>query len=277
MGLLDLFSKDKRDERSRAKNIERAVNKYAQSADRLKALESLADDGSVEALYGMLRRFALLYDKTIEDEQEKEWVFEVLVKQAAGAHAKPVDKEKATPAEKAAELARVEELVRRGKNVLPAVRKYLLSADSISWPLRLIDTIATKDEELAAIEEVIARHEPGYERDPTKKIQLLNHLGALKHPKAPSLVVPYLKDMDEGVRFAAVEALVRGKDEAAAREPMLEVFVSDAEESLRIRLRICEGFIEHGWLVHGHRGGVEKKLPDQYTLDREGHIKKKQP
>ncbi len=243
MGLMDLFSKDKRDERARTKNIERANNKYAQSIDRLKALEALSADGSTEALYGMLKRFALMYDKTIEDEQEKEWVFETLVQ--------------------------------KGKSALPAVRKYLLSADSISWPLRVLDRIATKDEEIAAIEEVIARHEPGYERDPSKKIQMLNHLGHLKHEKAPGLVAPYLKDMDEGVRFAAVEALIYLKNEAVAREPLLELFVSDEEESLRIRLRICEGFAELGWLVHGHRGGVEKKLPDQYQLDREGHIKKK--
>jgi hypothetical protein len=241
MGLLDIFSKDKRDERARAKNIQRATNKYAQSADRLKALESLAEDGSDEALYGMLRRFALMYDKTIEDEQEKEWVFETLVS--------------------------------KGKAAIPAVQRYLLSADSISWPLRVLDKVATKEEEMAAIEQVIARHEPGYERDPTKKIQLLNHLATLKHDKAPGLVAPYLKDMDEGVRFAAVEALVRLKNEAVAREPLLQLFVSDSEESLRIRLRICEGFADLGWLVHGHRGGVEKKLPDAYQLDREGHVK----
>jgi hypothetical protein len=243
MGLMDLFSKDKRGERARSKNIERAVNKYAQSIDRLKALEALAADGSTEALYGMLKRFALMYDKTIEDEQEKEWVFETLVA--------------------------------KGKSALPAVRKYLLSADSISWPLRVLDKIATQDEEIAAIEEVIARHEPGYERDPSKKVQMLNHLGHLKHEKAPALVAPYLKDMDETVRYAAAEAALSLKNEAVVRDPLLEQFVSDTEESLRIRLRICEGFAELGWLVHGHRGGVEKKLPDQYQLDREGHIKKK--
>jgi HEAT repeat protein len=243
MGLLDLFSKDKRDERARARNVERAVNKHAQSVDRMKALEALANDGSTDALYGLLRRFGMHYHKSIEDEQEKEWAFDALVA--------------------------------KGNSGLPAVRRYLISADSISWPLRLLAKIADKNEELAALEEVLARHEPGYERDPTKKIQLLNHLGAFKHEKAAPLVVPYLKDMDEGVRFAAVEALIRQKREEIAREPLLELFVDDAEESLRIRLRICDGFAELGWLVHGHRGGVEKKLPDAFQLDREGHIKKK--
>jgi HEAT repeat protein len=243
MGLLDLFSKDKRDERTRAKNVERAVNKHAQSIDRMKALEGLLNDGSTEAFYGLMRRFGMHYHKTIEDEQEKEWVFEALVS--------------------------------KGNATLPAVRRYLISADSISWPLRLLQKVADKNEELAALEEVLARHEPGYERDPTKKIQLLGYLGSFKHEKAAPLVVPYLKDMDEGVRFAAVEALLRQKREDIAREPLLELFVNEEEESLRIRIRIAEGFADLGWLVHGHRGGVEKKLPDAFVIDREGHIKRK--
>ena len=65
--------------------------------------------------------------------------------------------------------------------------------------------------------EILARHEPGYERDPTKKIQLLNHLAALKDKRVPPLLPPYLADMDEGVRYAAVEALIRQGDEAAPR------------------------------------------------------------
>jgi hypothetical protein len=244
MGLFDLLSKDKRDERARTRHVKEAVNKYAQSADRMKALEALADDGSDDALYGLLRRFGMMYDKSIEDEQEKEWVFETLVSKA--------------------------------RSALPAVKKYLFSADSITWPLRVLDKIAQNvDEELAFVQEVMERHEPGYERDPTKKMQLLHHLGTLKHARAAELAAPYLKDMDEGVRFTAVETLVRQKNEAAAREPLLELFASDEEESLRIRLRIAEGFAELGWLVQGFRAGVEKKLPEAFALDRDGHIKRK--
>jgi len=244
MGLFDLLSKEKRDERARAKNIQRGVNKYAQSADRMKALEALSDDGSDEALYGLLRRFGMMYDKTIEDEQEKEWVFDTVCG--------------------------------KGHAALTAVKRYLFAADSISWPLRLLERIAAgKDEEVAVVEEVLARHEPGYERDPTKKIQLLNHLGALKHGKAATLAAPYLKDMDEGVRYAAAEALLRQKNEEVARAPLLELFASDEEESLRIRLKIAEGFADLGWLVQGFRPGVEKHLPEGFTIDRDGHIKKK--
>src|SRR6185369_16700279 len=121
----------------------------------------------------------------------------------------------------------------------------------------------------------LERHEPGYERDPTKKIQLLNHLAALKVPEAPALCVPYLADMDEGVRYAAVEAVIRQASEEVAREPLIAHFASDTEDSLRIRLQIAEAFIDLGWLVKSGRPAFDKKLPDAYSIDREGRLKKK--
>src|SRR4029078_4164298 len=166
MGFLDRFSKDGRDQRAREKNTARAINKYMQSPDRMKALQSLRDDGSPEALYGLLRRFGMMYDKTIEDEQEKDWVFEVLLE--------------------------------KGPVIIEPIKKYLLSADSISWPLRLLDRVAGKEQELEVLKAVLERHEPGYERDPTKKIQVLNHLASVKDDRVPPLLVPYLADMDEG-------------------------------------------------------------------------------
>jgi len=240
MALLDIFSKEKREERALANLIRRATHKYLQSPERYKAMEGLANLGSDAALYGLLCRFGMVYDKSIEDEQEKEWVFDTLAA--------------------------------KGRAALPAVKRYLRSADSASWPLRLLPKVASKEEEFALVEQVLAEHEPGYERDPTKKIQLLRYLSQLKDARAPALVAPYLADMDEGVRFAAVESLLRLKNEEVAREALLQVFVSDTEESLRLRIRIAEGFAELGWLVHGHRGGLEKKLPEGFQLDREGHI-----
>jgi hypothetical protein len=243
MGLLDIFSKERREERARAGNIQRTINKYSQSGDRYKAMEALASEGSEEATYGLLRRFGMMYDKSIEDEQEKEWVFDTLVS--------------------------------KGESALPAVKRYLTATDSAAWPLRLLQKIApSKDVEIDVIAEVLARHEPGYERDPTKKIQLIRHLGLMKHAKAPDLISSYLGDMDEGVRFTTVEALLALKNEEAARDKLLALFVSDSEESLRLRIRIADGFADLGWLVQGHRGGVEKKLPDGFQLDREGHILK---
>ena len=249
MGILDLFSKQGRTERARASNIKGAVNKYAQSADRFRNLQALRDDGSEEALYGLLRRFGMMYDKTIEDEQEKDWVFEVLAE--------------------------------KGITILPSLKKYMREAESISWPLRLLDKVADRETELAALREILERHEPGYERDPTKKIQLLNHLAGLKDKRVPPLAAPYLADMDEGVRYAAVETLVREKDEASAAPALLDLFTKPEEESLRIRLRIAEGFAELGWIVPAdRREAVLKFLPEAFKLapaKGDGKVEKKPP
>ena len=123
---------------------------------------------------------------------------------------------------------------------------------------------------------MLERHEPGYERDPTKKIQLLSHLAGLKHPRVPPLVAPYLADMDEGVRYACVEALLRQADEAVARAALLEQLAK--EESLRLRIRIADGFAELGWSVADKRADVEKMLPDAFLIEARGadvRIKKK--
>ena len=249
MGILDLFSKQGRSERARASNIKGAINKYAQSADRFRNLQALRDDGSDEALYGLLRRFGMMYDKTIEDEQEKDWVFEVLAE--------------------------------KGITILPALKKYMREADSISWPLRLLDKVADRETELAALREILDRHEPGYERDPTKKIQLLNHLAGLKDKRVPALAAPYLADMDEGVRYAAAEALLRTGDEAEASAPLLDQLTKPEEDSLRIRLQIAEGFVDHGWTVPAaRREPVLKFLPDAFKLAQakgDSKLEKKTP
>ena len=246
MGILDIFSKQGRVDRARAGHLKGALNKYAQSGDRFRDLQALRDDGSDEAIYGLLKRFGMMYDKSIEDEQEKDWVFETL----AG----------------------------KGISILPALKRYLGAAESISWPLRLLDKIADRETELAALKDILARHEPGYERDPTKKIQLLNHLAGLKDKRVPVLVAPYLQDMDEGVRYAAAEALVRLTDEAAASTPLLVRFADPTEESLRVRLVIADGFADLGWKVPAEsRASVEKVMPDQFKLTKDGLFEKKAP
>jgi HEAT repeat protein len=153
----------------------------------------------------------------------------------------------------------------------------MAAAESISWPLRLLDKVVDgKEGRIDVIAEVLERHEPGYERDPTKKIQLLTHLGSLKHARVPSLVIPYLEDMDEGVRYAGLETLIRQGDEAAARAQLLDLFAK--EGSLRLRIRIADGFAELGWSVADRRADIEKVLPETFQIEARGadvRIKKK--
>jgi len=69
------------------------------------------------------------------------------------------------------------------------------------------------------------------------------------------------------VRIAAVETLVRQADEAVARTPLLDLFVSDQEESLRLRIQIADGLAGLGWTVGDRRAEVEKRLPDAFQIE----------
>ena len=244
MGFLDLFGGGKG---RLAKHIARAKNKDAQSADRFSSLEVLRDDGSPEAVEGLLSRFTMRYDKSIEDEQEKQFVFD--------------------------------ELVKMGGKILPPLQKHLRNAESISWGLKVLDEVATADEAWPILADLCERNDNTYTRDPSKKIQLLHYLGEASDPRAVKALVPYLTDMDEGVRFVTVEALIHHKDVETAREPLLTLLTNEKEDSRRIKKRILDGFADLGWDVKGYSGAVEKMLSDMLPgsrLDNHGKIKRKQ-
>ena len=244
MGFMDLFGGGKG---RLQKHIARARNKDAQSADRFASLEALRDDGSPEAVEGLLTRFTIRYDKSIEDEQEKQWVFD--------------------------------ELTRMGPSILGPLQKHLRAAESISWGLKVLGEVASTEEAWPILGDLCERNDNTYTRDPSKKIQLLHYLGEQSEPRAVKALVPYLTDMDEGVRFVTVEALLRHKDVEVAREPLLKLLTNEKEESRRIKRRIVEGFADLGWDVKGFSGTVEKMLEDLLPgsrLDNHGKIKRKQ-
>src|SRR5690606_1045176 len=112
-----LFSK----ERSLQKTISKATNKLAQQPDRWAALEKLRDDGSEDALFGLCKRFSVTSMKGVEDEQEKNWVVDVLVE--------------------------------KGSTSLPALRRYMKSADQLSFPLRVLERVADHDKILEVADE----------------------------------------------------------------------------------------------------------------------------
>jgi hypothetical protein len=250
MGLKDLFSAGGRAERSLKKHVARARNKDAQSQDRMASLEALreaAEEGSTEAVVGLLGRFTIRYDKLIDDEQEKEFVFD--------------------------------ELCRLGDKILPMLTQHLRSAESIAWGLKVLHEVADKEQAWPILADLCERNDNTYTRDPSKKIQLLNDIGERDDARCATALVPYLEDIDEGVRFTTVEGLLHHKLPDVAREPLLKLLTNEKEESRRIKKRIIDGFCDLGWDVKGHSGTVEKMLSDLLPgarLDNHGKIKRAQ-
>jgi hypothetical protein len=226
------------------------LSKHAQSPDRFAAMEKLRADGSEDALYSLAKRFSYVYDKTIEDEQEKEFVCDALVA--------------------------------KGEIAIPAVRRFAREAESLSWPLRVLERICTQQQLLEIVDEILEREEPGYTRDPARKIQLLTWLGEWKGPPAAELakrIVPYLADFDEGVRFIAADALSHpdARDEATAKIPLLDAMIRPEEESRRIKVRCAEVLAECGWTITEKKELVAPLLSSQlpeFGMNHDKLIKK---
>lgn len=248
MGLAELFSKEARARNNLKKTIARAADKHAQSGDRFRALEQLRDDGSAEAIAGLLRRFSFVYDKSIEDEQEKEWVYQILCEM--------------------------------GSKILPELRRYLRESETLSWSLKILEQVATGEafhETLAALCE---QNDNSYVRDPSKKIQLVHFMGEHRDPKIAELIVPYVDDVDEGVRFKAVEALLLQGQRELILSPLLGRLLNKSEESRRIKIRIVEGLSEAGMALSERTGEVERALMElgvDGRLDGQKRIKLSAP
>jgi hypothetical protein len=201
-----LFSK----ERALQKTIEKATNKLAQQPDRWGALEKLRDDGTEDALLGLCKRFGVTSMKGVEDEQEKNWVVDVLVE--------------------------------KGGAALVPITRYMKGADQLAFPLRVLERIADHDRVLAIVDEIFASEPPGYVRMPDRRIDLIKWFTEWKSATDDEViprVTPYLPDFDENVRFVAIDGLA-GRDPQKIVGPLIDALVRPEEESGRIRRTVVE-------------------------------------
>jgi hypothetical protein len=225
-----LFSKEK----ALKKTIERATNTVSQSSDRWSAMERLRDEGSDEALFALCRRFSFSYDKTIEDQQEKDWA--------------------------------VSSLVSLGEAALGPLRRYMKSASNLGYPLQILGQVASQERVLEVIDELLEDEEPGYVRDPKRRTDIIEWLGGwTAGPRdVVKRVLPYVEDYDENVRFQSIEAISL-KPEASAAETVCRAMVREEEESQRFQVRCAELLSEQGWSVETHRAEVQNLMGNKLS------------
>lgn len=196
-------------EKSLEKLIGKATNKLAQQVDRWAALERLREDGSDGALFGLCKRFAITSGNMVEDQQEKTWV--------------------------------VDALVAKGIAALPPLRRFVKSAPQLSYALQVLQQIATKEQALEVVDEILADEPPGYVRDPERKLDVIRWMTEWNegHPEVYSRLLPYVTDFDQNVRVAAVEGIADA-DIALTGKTLLDAFLRPEEESGRFRRRVAE-------------------------------------
>ncbi len=229
-----LFSKEK----ALKKTVQRATNVVSQSADRWGAMEKLLELGTDEALDALCRRFSFTYDKTIEDQQEKDWV--------------------------------VANLVALGEPALGPLRRYMKNAKGLGYPLKILGKSASETTIFEVLDELLADEEPGYVRDPKRRIDIIEWLGewTAKPSEIVGRVLPYVEDFDENVRMQALETISLNPDDSAA-ETVCRAMVRKEEESKRFQLRCAELLAQQGWSVASHKSEIAALLPklaSKYSL-----------
>lgn len=272
MGLFD-FLKKKDDgkkgstpppaDRKVAGHAKVVADKRAQTYDRMESLQALAEMRSAESAAALLKRFGFSIDPSITDSDEKDLAFEGIV--AAG---KPGELPKD---EKEREQALAEADERREK-VVEATRLFCERAEQMTWPIKvlraLLDDDGYRDELLGLLE----RFDIEYSRNVEPKIQILVALDEVPSEDSREAVEAFLEDVNETVRFHAAETTFAHGAEASI--PALCKMIV-AEESVRVKNKVAEGFVRRGWSVPTElRDAVAKALRDTegYRLDATGKV-----
>lgn len=240
MGLKDLFSSSGRSKNRLDRHMRAVVNQYGQSAERYHAMQELLEIGTLPAIVGLMRRFTMNSSKSIEDEEEKNWLSKRLT-----------DLDKAL--------------------MLSAAREFCLNNDNIAWVLRIVEDRANEREEWELFDALLEKHPPVYERDPSKKLQLLTHIAEIDNPRVGSILIKYLADPDETVRFQVVDSLLDIADEQKPDPVLQDVLTArladPAEDSLRLRTKILTGLARLKWDLSGFRDRIQQNLGNEHTFD----------
>jgi hypothetical protein len=253
MGLFDIFKRDrpkgddgKPADRKLESLTKKASDKRSQAYDRDEALRALVELGTAGAAEGLLKRFNLKVDPSITDQEEKQLAFDGIVSIGRGQRGKRLSDEGRDSKEISSEpltLAEVDEL---RDAVVAAARRHCEGAENLTWGLKVIRALLDDAAYEAQLLDMLGKHDTEYTRNVEPKLNLLAALEDVKSEAIREAVEAFLGDVNETVRFHAVQtAFAQGS--LASLEPMVRMLAD--EESVRVKNKVAEGIRERGWVV----------------------------
>jgi len=78
--------------------------------------------------------------------------------------------------------------------------------------------------------------------------------------------------MNETVRFYAVGAILAQDNAETAIDALTKAFL--AEESVRVRMRILDGYIDRSWTLGDAKDEASKRMPAGYLLGKNGEVRR---
>ncbi len=231
MGFLDfLFGGEEAQLKRHAKRV---VNLNAQAEDREASAQWLAENGSDEAIQALLNRFTVKYEQGMKDAAEKENVYRLLVD--------------------------------LGPRVADTVATWARSHEQFAQALRIVEHFQGPETAVSLLLEMLAAQNDPFK--PEKKRQILIHLADFRDPRVVDGAAPCLRDLDEGVRYAACDALLaqEGAD-GRLREALLAMLANPNEDSNRAKVRIAEAFHQRRWSLGDSAEAVASHPPHGWSV-----------
>jgi hypothetical protein len=241
MGIFDFFGGSGPEKALKLKP--KLTQKYGDPSGRQKAIHQLGEMRFPEAVSVLLTRFTFTVDPLTTDADEKEHVFELIQG--------------------------------FGKDAVAPIQDFLRKSDqATSWALRLLEQLLPEPEVIGSCVDTLNHLSNHYTRDPEKKVVLLHHLTGKDDPRIAPAVLPFLEDMSDDVKIAALKALGPLKYEPA-REPLLKLLTAD-DTARRVQTVALAALQESGFGVQGFREKVEALLVEPYVIDKAGIVVKRQ-
>jgi HEAT repeat protein len=223
------------------KTVKRLTEPGGEEGPRIEAAEKLLEWGTPDALFGLLQRFTMSSKVISQDIEEKRMIVRMLVS--------------------------------RGSGAVDPILRFLRTHHQVEWPVRALSEIIPGEELVPRLVEVLDQvASQSAFTSPEHRSSLIRSLHGHVTPEVAAAVKSFMSDDDDDVRIAAIEAIAETGE--AMREPLLEAFL-DAADRPRIRIRIAEIFAEHEWPVKGYRPKVEEALPDGFSINAKGLIRRR--
>jgi len=240
-----MFDFLKRNQPPSNKQIEKVVKRLTEpqgeDAPRIEAAEKLADWGTPEATYGLLKRFTISSKVITQDIEEKRMVVRMLVE--------------------------------KGRDAVDPILRFVSNHHQVEWPIQALSEILPREELVPRLVDALEKVAVASAFTPPEhKSDLIRAMRGHVTPEIAQVLRQFLSDDDDDVRIAAIDAIAEiGED---LREPLLEAFL-EADDRPRIRIKIAEIFADHDWAVKGYRPKVEQALPEGFHITAKGLIRRR--
>ena len=188
------------------KHVKKLTNAWVQTVERKRAAELLADIGTDEALFALLKRFTFRTEASIVDEDEKRLVFDLLV----GA----------------------------GETAIAPIERYVSEHDAVYWPLKALRELAGLEAAVALLLRALDKASSVDLRRNEQRAQLVANLRDFPHPDVQARLATLCHDDDEQVRTMALDGIMTYGEEVAL--PLIMERVLHPDETAAVHAVLFE-------------------------------------